>query len=965
MTPERIQQIEELYHEARTKSAAERAVLFAKADPELRREVESLLAERNSDFLERPGLRNLAELEDQTLTVVTSGTMLGPYRIESKIGEGGMGEVFRAVDTRLGRAVALKTTHERFSAHFEQEARAISSLNHPHICTLHDVGPNYLVMELVEGETIAASLKSGPFPLKTALLYASQIVEALEEAHGKGIIHRDLKPGNIMIAKSGAKVLDFGLAKLAVDETATASRLVMGTPAYMSPEQREAKPADARSDIYSFGCVLYEMLTGARIGAHRKRIPSRQLEKIVNRCLEENPERRWQSAAELGRELRKVSDATGPWKAVSVAATALLILFSAIAGGYAYAHRAPKLTDKDTIVLASFDNKTGDPVFDDTLRQGLSVELQQSPFLSIVSDAEVQQTLALMGQPKDARLTSEIAQQICERTGSAAVLEGSIAGLGNRYVLGLRGKNCSTGNVFDQEQEQVEKREDALNALSKMARGFRTKVGESLATVEKHSTPLADATTGSLEALKAYTNGMKVALANGNAAAIPYYTRAVEIDPQFATAYAELGLSYSDIGESVLSAESTVKAWKLRDRASDRERFFIDFTYHRQVTGNLEEAYQTLELWLQNYPRPSQISTPHDLLAGLSTHGTGRFQRAIEVAREKLAEDPNFLFSYHNLSSSYYFLDDFAQAAALLQQASDRKLEEPYLLALKYNIAVLNGEKERMEQTVTRARGKHRAEHLMAHEEALALARSGRVEAAGLSSDRAIELALPEGEREAAASYRSARAFWEGIYGNTVAASTGAQAALEFSKGRDVQYVCGLALALAGDLARSEAMAGDLEKRFPEDTFVKFSYAPVLHALAALARGKAAESLDRLQIAKRYEFAANGLNFNHLYLGGLHSAYVRGEALVAERRYPEAVVEFQKIVDHRGIVGLDPIGAMAHLQLGRTFALLGDKVKAKAAYDVFLGLWKEADADVPVLKSAKAEYARLQKESHE
>src|SRR5579862_6681633 len=413
MTPERFQQIAELYHAARAKTPDECAALLAQTDPELRSEIESLLAQPDSfRFLDGAALENAPELTDSNVTSFLDDGQFGPYRIESKLGEGGMGEVYRAVDTRLGRAVAIKTTDARFSARFEREARAISSLNHPNICTLYDVGPNYIVMELVEGETIAARLKSGPLPARTALSYASQILAALEEAHGKGIVHRDLKPANIMIAKSGIKVLDFGLAKSGQDETLTASRMVMGTPAYMAPEQRDGKPADARSDIYSFGCVLHEMLTGVRPASQRKRMPSRRLEKIVSRCLEEDPGRRWQSAAVLERELAK-GNATNPWRWVSAAAAVLALL----AGAYVYLHRAPKLTDKDTLVLADFENKTGDPVFDDTLRQGLSIELQQSPFLEVISDRQVQQTLGLMGRPANARLNPEIAREICERTG--------------------------------------------------------------------------------------------------------------------------------------------------------------------------------------------------------------------------------------------------------------------------------------------------------------------------------------------------------------------------------------------------------------------------------------------------------------------------------------------------------------------------------------------------------------------
>src|ERR1051326_1843181 len=416
MTPERFQQIEKLYLAARERTAEKRAALLAQTDPELRREVESLLAQRpGGDFLVRPAIQNAPELAgDLTVTGLASGARLGPYQVESKLGQGGMGEVFRAVDTRLGRPVAIKFAHEQFSARFEREARAISSLNHPHICTLYDVGPNYLVMELVEGDTIAAQLKSGPLPLKTALLFGSQIAAALAEAHAKGIIHRDLKPGNIMIAKSGIKVLDFGLAKSGADETVTSSHMVLGTPAYMAPEQREGKPADARSDIYSFGCVLYEMLTGGRVTTQRKRIPSRRLEKIVNRCLEEDPARRWQSACELERELGKAAAGTSGWKAGAAAAGIVALL----AAAYAYLHRPPKLTEKDTIVLADFDNKTGDPVFDDTLRQGLAIQLEQSPFLKIMDDEQMQRVLRLMRHSQGDRITNPIAHEICGREGA-------------------------------------------------------------------------------------------------------------------------------------------------------------------------------------------------------------------------------------------------------------------------------------------------------------------------------------------------------------------------------------------------------------------------------------------------------------------------------------------------------------------------------------------------------------------
>ena len=422
-----------------------------------------------------------------------------------------------------------------------------------------------------------------------------------------------------------------------------------------------------------------------------------------------------------------------------------------------------------------------------------------------------------------------------------------------------------------------------------------------------------------------------------------------------------LGLVYSIVGESVLSAESTTKAWQLRDRVSDRERFFIDFNYYRQVTGNLEKAYQTLELWIQTYPRGDQ-PTPQRLLGGLSTQGTGRFERAIEACQKEIEADPDLQNPYSNLALIYFFLDRFREVESTLQRASERKVEIPDFLAVRYAIGVLQGDHEQMGRVVALARGKRLAEPWIAHLEALALARAGRLQAARRSSTRAMDLAMQQGAgegtgqgaRETVASFLATRAVWEAACENAAEGRRNAVAALELSRGRDVQYAAGLALGLSGGSPRSEALAGDLEKRFPEDTFAKFTYVPVLRALAARGRGKPADSVERLQIALGYELAANGLN---RFMGGLHSAYVRGEALIAERRY--AAAEFQKILDHRGLVGLNPIGALAHLQLGRVQALSGDKTKAKAAYEAFLTLWKDADPDVPILKSAKTEYARL------
>src|SRR5438552_4909042 len=601
MTPERFQQIEELYHAARETTAEERAALLAQTDPELRREIESLLAQRaGGEFLDRPAIQNAPDLlEDATVTEIRAGLRLGPYRIESKLGEGGMGEVFRAIDTRLGRAVALRTTHVRFSARFEREARAISSLNHPNICTLYDVGPNYFVMELVEGETIAARLKSGPLPVKTALSYASQIMAALVEAHAKGIVHRDLKPANIMIAKSGIKVLDFGLAKSNQDETVTASRMVMGTPAYMAPEQRHGKPADARSDIYSFGCVLYEMLTGARVASQRRRIPSRKLERIVSRCLEEDPGRRWQSAAKLERELAGVT-ATGRRGKRMLAAAAAILGLSAAA--YFYFHSAPRLTDKDTIVLADFVNNTGDPVFDGTLRQGLAVQLEQSPFLKIMDDGQVQRVLRLMSLPPGARITNQVAHEICVREGAAATIDGTIASLGKSYVITLQAIACQDDATLAREQIQAVDKEHVLNAVGSAATAMRGKLGEPHNSIQKLNRPLEQATTPSLEALQNYSAGHSEMDQGHFLASIPLFERATAIDPNFAMAYHFLSIAFENAGDMARSREYAKKAFGLIDRVAEFERNYIAPRYYWAI-GELDEAIDAWQLGYRNYPR--------------------------------------------------------------------------------------------------------------------------------------------------------------------------------------------------------------------------------------------------------------------------------------------------------------------------------------------------------------------------
>ena len=939
MTTEQFRQIEALYHAVHVASTAERAALLAQAPSELRREVESLLNEPGGgELLERPALGNAPDLLDEsTVAVPGEGTRLGPYRIESKIGEGGMGEVFRAIDTRLGRAVAIKTIREQFNERFEREARAISSLNHPNICTLYDVGPNYLVMELVDGETLAARLKQGPAPIQTALLYASQMAAALVEAHDKGIVHRDLKPGNIMIGKTGIKILDFGLARSKQDETITVSRMILGTPAYMAPEQRQGKPADARADIYAFGCVLYEMLTGERV-SHRRRLRARKLETIVSRCLEEDPARRWQSAAELQRELAALPKSSRVSYATAQPSS----------------QSGPKLTRKNKIVLGEFENHTGDPVFDGILRQGLCVQLEQSRSLAIVSDQQIQQILRFMGRPSDTRLTPEIAQEVSERTGAMAVLEGSISSLGDRYVVWLRARNCGTGDVLGQEQVQAEKKEDVLNALTRIAAQIRARLGESKSSIEEQSKPLEQASTASLEALKAYSTGRSTVFSLGMTAAIPHIQRAIAIDPQFAMAQAHLGFFYWNLGQTDLAIEHTLKAYELLDRVSELEQFFIVFLYHRQVTGNLQKELQTIEAWVQTYPQDWQAWA---VLGGWGARGTGQYERGIQASEEALRLDPNLSFPYDALAVNNISLGRFSEAAAALQRAAERKLELSVFLVARYYLAFLEGDEAGMKREIDKSRGHREAEDWMSHNQALVLAHSGKMQNARTMWHHAIVAAQQNGDSEKSAIYQAAAAVCEAHLGNHASAKDRACAALDLGKGRDVRYAAAFALAVSGDGSTAQSLADDLAKRFPEDTPVQFEYLPTLRALFALSRNAPLDAIEHLKTALPYDLAMPGTAFFAKF-GGLYPVYVRGQAYLQAGRGREAAAEFQRVLDHRGIVLGDPIGSLAHLQLGRALLLSGE-IQARSAYQEFLTLWKDADADIPVFQQALAEYAKL------
>ena len=639
------------------------------------------------------------------------------------------------------------------------------------------------------------------------------------------------------------------------------------------------------------------------------------------------------------------------WTLVMIA---LLLIVTTLTLSSKFRHRKV-LTGKDTVVLADFLNSTGDPLFDGTLRQGFVVQLTQSPFLSLVSDERISQLLALMGKPAATRLTPEIARDICERNASAAVLDGSIAKLGNRYVLGLGAKDCRSGQVLAEQQSQAASKEEVLDALSEMSGKFRSQLGESLATVEKHNTRLEDATTASLDAFKAYSTGLNVVSSSGEEAAVPFFQKAIELDPQFAAAYAELGVMYGAIGESALSAENTGEAYKLRDRTSDIERFFITASYYSRVTGNYEKAQQTCEAWAQAYPRDPR---PYTYLSAFILPASARYETSVAEARKRLQLDPNTAIGYIVLAAGYMFLDRYGEAENTLRQGSERGLETPETLGQRYDLAFLQTHTREMEQQVALSQRNADTENWLLDHQAFALTYTGRLREARTKSRHAIELAEQTTHMERAALTEAGAAVREAFSGNAPVARRGAATALRLSNQREVEYGAAFALALAGDNVGTQMLADDLDSRFPEDTSVRFSYLPTLRALIALKRGDPAKSIELLEVSATYDLGTQRSTIHGLF-GALYPIYVRGEAYLALHRGAEAAAEFQKILDHPGIVISDPVGALAHLELGRAYILLGDKKKADQAYLDFLTLWKDGDSDIPVLKQAQAEYSKL------
>jgi eukaryotic-like serine/threonine-protein kinase len=998
MSPERRQQAEALYRAARERGRE----ALGEADPELRREVEELLAQDSGGLFDRPAAETL---EDSIVTGTAilpsnlAGQTVSHYKILEKLGSGGMGVVYKAHDTRLDRLVALKflppeMRHDAgMKRRLTEEARAASALDHPNIVVIYEIdetpgGAVFIAMAYHQGATLRATIeKDGTpagMPLAEALQIARQVASGLAKAHEHAIVHRDIKPANIIVAKDGiVRIIDFGLAKSG-DTTVTLEGTTKGTPLYMSPEQASGKAVDCRTDLWSLGAVLYEMLAGRppfsgdghlqvmhaivydappNLRDLRPDLPL-EIDRLVARALEKDPAKRYQSAAEMVRDLSAAladQDAPAgkrtrmlaalPAKVIIPAAAAAAVL-ALLAAGYFSLHGKPKLTDKDTVVLADFENKTTDPVFDGTLRQGLAVQLEQSPYLSLVADQRIQSLLSLMGQPPDARLTPRIAKEVCERAGSTAVLDGSITPVGSEYVLGLRATNCRTGDVLDEEQVQAAKKEDVLNALTRVSSKFRTRIGESLAMVERHNTPLPEATTRSLDALKAYSTALKVWQSAGSGAAMPHFQRAIELDPQFAMAHAFLGQVYADLWEPVLAAESAGRAYQFRNRVSDPERFFIMVPHDLDVTGNLEQASQTAESWAETYPRDvnprAYLSWMDQLL--------GKYEKSMEDGKKAVALDPDFPPGFNNLAWAYIQLNRLPEAETAIRQATGRKVPGEYLF-MRISIAFLRGDQVGIEREAAQSEGNADYGDQVLNNESRILAYSGRLQEARKKSRQALDATRRAAhKRERAAMWETVVAVREALFGNAREARQHAAAALDLSKGLSVEYGVALAFALVGDTAQSQAVAKDLEKA-SEDTYVQFVDLPALRALWALSHGDSANAVEALQIAAPYEMGVGSASGK---FGVLYPAYVRGQAYLKAGRGAEAAAEFQRIRDYPGVIGSDPVGALARWRLGQAFAISGETAKAKAAYQDFLTLWKAADPDIPILVQAKAEYARLQ-----